>query len=68
MLGIVTQMPQMTNLEPWLHFITPFFIVLAFVAIYVQNLIEKRIEQRELDARLQKEGLGLNMKKYFKKA
>lgn len=67
-LGIVSQMPKMQNFDEWLHFISPFFIAVAFVGIYVQDLIEKGIEKRELEARLLREGGNLNLKKYFVKA
>lgn len=67
-LGITANNPVLKSYDDWLHIIPPFFVLVAFLTIYAQSVIEKRIEARELEARLKREGASLNMKKYFKKA
>lgn len=51
-LGIAPIEPQMRQFDFWYHFISPFFILLAFGFVYVQNGIEKRIEAMELERRI----------------
>ena len=67
-LGITAKVPVLRSFDNWLHIIPPFFIVVAFFVIYVQHKIEQRIEARELEARIKREGASIDMKKYFKKA
>jgi hypothetical protein len=68
LLGITAHLPVLKSFDEWLHIIPPFFILLAFFVIYAQHKIEQRIEARELEARLKREGASINMKKYFKKS
>ena len=67
-LGITPTLPTLKNFDSWLHIIPPFFILVAFLVIYIQHKIEQRIEAKELEARLKREGASIDMKRYFKKA
>jgi len=66
LLKIEPQLRQMKVFGAWLHIIPPFFICVAFGAIYLQNYLEKRQEAFELERRLKYEN-NMNLKKYFKK-
>lgn len=67
MLGIAPIKPKMKVYEPWLHVIAPFFVCVSFLVVYIQRVYERRIEKRELELRMQREGASVNLQKYFKK-
>jgi len=67
-LGIMPKLNELKSYDDWLHIIPPFFIVVAFLVIWIQQKIEARIEARELALRLKREGNSVNMAKYFKKS
>ena len=66
-LNIYPQEGKIQTYSAWLHLIPPFWIAMAFVFIYIQNIVETRIEKREMELRRKREGLSKNMEAYFKK-
>jgi len=66
-LGIVTTTPKMKEFDQWLSYIPPFFIIFAFLAIYIQYRVESWIEARELERKLAREKRSKAMKKYYVK-
>lgn len=61
-------LPKMTSYDNWLYAIPPFFICFSFVVVIWQRILESRIEKREHELRMQREGNGVNLMKYFKKS
>lgn len=56
----------MSSYDDWLHAIPPFFVIVCFLVIVIQRCIESKIERREYELRMQREGASVNLQKYFK--
>lgn len=65
--GIVAKAQLMREFDPWLHIIPSFFICVAFLCCYLQNMVEMRIEKAEIERRMKREKASATLKKYFKK-
>jgi hypothetical protein len=66
-LGILVENGKMKEFDGWITFIPPFFIIVAFVLLYIQYRVESWIEARELDRKLAREARSKAMKKYYVK-
>jgi len=58
---------MMREFDFWLHYIPSFFCVLAFVSTYLLNVIEMRIEKRDIERRMKRDKASATLKRYFKK-
>jgi len=58
----------MKSYDYWLHFIPVFFVLISFLVIYIRRVCESKIEKREHELRMQREGHNMNLQKYFKKS
>jgi hypothetical protein len=63
-LGIKPNERQMQSLSGWTHMISPFFVIGAFVLLFLQQMWEMKNEAAEADRRARREGISV---KYFKK-
>jgi hypothetical protein len=67
-LGITGQPLKMKSFDVWLHALPVFFVLCCFLMIYIQRVCEIKIEKREHELRMQREGHNMNLQKYFKKS
>ena len=66
-LGIQKRPVELKHYESWIDGIPIFFVLLAFVAVGIQYVVESRIEAKELEKRMRLEAKTTAMRKYFKK-
>jgi hypothetical protein len=67
-LGIGPKKIKLNDYDNWLYVIPFFFIGFSFMVLVWGMMIEARVEKRELELRLQREGHSINLMKYFKKS
>lgn len=67
-LGITPSLPKLGSFANWIDGIPAFFIGLCLFIVLITQAFEAKVEKKEYELRMQREGASVNLQKYFKKS